>query len=120
MVVLYDVSAVPFCSGGNPLENCKLTLFYHSLLSKRRLSGFPEIGYEAFGKVGRALVLTFNYTLLLTTPVLYLILAGDNLAALLQPLHVPLTMKAWVWILTVAVCIPFIMVKNMKEVAVMR
>jgi amino acid permease len=119
-VVPYDGSAVPFFGSGDPSENFKLTFVLHSLPSKRRLSGFPEIGYEAFGKVGRALVLAFNYTLLLTTPVLYLILAGDNLAALLQPLHVPLTMKAWVWILTVAVCIPFIMVKNMKEVAVMR
>lgn len=66
------------------------------------------------------MVLAFNYTLLLTTPVLYLILAGDNLAALLQPLHVPLSMKSWVWILTAAVCVPFVVVKNMKEIAVMR
>ncbi|KAI8577327.1 hypothetical protein K450DRAFT_282713 [Umbelopsis ramanniana AG] len=110
---LLMLSAVMSNYAGALLIKC---LYYDP---KRRLSGFPEIGYEAFGKAGRALVLAFNYTLLLTTPVLYLILAGDNLAALMQPLNVPITMKAWVWILTVAVCIPFIVVKNMKEVAVM-
>ncbi|KAM3585819.1 hypothetical protein VKS41_002363 [Umbelopsis sp. WA50703] len=112
-LVLLMLSAVMSNYAGTLLIKC---LYFDP---DRRLSGFPEIGYEAFGKYGRVLVLAFNYFLLLFTPVLYLILAGDNLSALLQPLHVPLSMKAWVWILTAAVCVPFVVVKNMKEIAVM-
>ena len=51
-------------------------------VNNRRLSGYPEIGYVAYGQLGRAIVNVFYNSVLLGVTTLYLILSGMDLAAL--------------------------------------
>ncbi|KAL1918360.1 uncharacterized protein VTP21DRAFT_3020 [Calcarisporiella thermophila] len=84
-----------------------------------RLSSYQEVGEHAFGKIGKYLTIVFNCTIQLGAPILYLILSGTNFQLLLGPLGVPVSMKAWVFILTGTIAVPFVLTKTMKEVAIL-
>ena len=51
-------------------------------VDNKRLSGYPEIGYVAYGETGRLVVNIFYNSVLLGVTTLYLILAGMDLASL--------------------------------------
>ncbi|KAL1924326.1 uncharacterized protein VTP21DRAFT_7361 [Calcarisporiella thermophila] len=87
--------------------------------AEHRLSSYMDAGEHAFGKVGKYLVTFFYFIILLGTPILYLILAGDNFQQLLFPLGVNLGMKAWTFILAAIMAAPFVLTKTMKEVAIL-
>ena len=55
-------------------------LFIYNLFYRQRLSGYPEIGFVAFGRIGRGVVNVFYNSVLLGVTCLYLILAGMDLA----------------------------------------
>lgn len=51
-------------------------------VNNKRLSGYPEIGYVAYGEMGRAIVNVFYNSVLLGVTTLYLILSGMDLESL--------------------------------------
>ena len=51
-------------------------------VDNKRLSGYPEIGYVAYGETGRLVVNIFYNSVLLGVTTLYLILAGMDLSSL--------------------------------------
>ncbi|KAI9010883.1 transmembrane amino acid transporter protein-domain-containing protein [Phycomyces nitens] len=50
----------------------------------QRLNGFSDIGYASFGLPGRIVATLFSQLLLLFTPILYLVLAGQTVAELIS------------------------------------
>ncbi|KAG0003400.1 hypothetical protein BGZ80_003586 [Entomortierella chlamydospora] len=89
-------------------------LYYNG---KYRLSSYQEVGRHAFGRVGLIAVWFFHTSIVIGAPVMYLILAGTELKALIPT--DALSIKAWVWISAAVVAVPFIAMKTLKEVAVM-
>lgn len=85
-----------------------------------RLSGFPEIGHVTFGLPGRIVGIVFSMLLLLFTPTLYIILAGDNVSRLLGSAGVVVSRKACTWIVSAIVGFPFALVRTMRDVSFMR
>lgn len=85
-----------------------------------RLSGFAEIGQMAFGKPGMIVGAVFSQLLLVFTPTLYLILAGDNVSRLASVVHVSIGRAACTWILAVIIGIPYTLVRTMRDVSFMR
>ncbi|KAI7853973.1 transmembrane amino acid transporter protein-domain-containing protein [Circinella umbellata] len=89
---------------------------YHG--QSRRLSGFSEIGRATFGKVGQIVGAVFSQFLLISTPTLYVILAGDNASRLFSAAGVYVDRKACTWIVSAIVGIPFVFVRTMRDVSV--
>jgi amino acid permease len=85
----------------------------------RRLESYKEVATEAFGKIGGWIIFFFNAWILLGAPVLYVLLAGQNLHSLLLNTSAALTSVQWKVIVACILLIPFVIVKNMKEVAFM-
>ncbi|KAI9273112.1 transmembrane amino acid transporter protein-domain-containing protein [Phascolomyces articulosus] len=90
---------------------------YHG--QTRRLSGFPEIGLATFGKLGQIVGAVFSQFLLIFTPTLYIILAGDNISKLLSVVRLQLSRKACTWIVSAFIGIPFALVRTMRDVSFM-
>ncbi|KAL1916571.1 uncharacterized protein VTP21DRAFT_5762 [Calcarisporiella thermophila] len=86
---------------------------------EHRLSTFQDVGEHAFGKVGRYLTIVPNYIMLLGAPIIFLVLSGSNFNTLLTPLGVTIGYRAWVFIISGAVAVPYILTKTMKEVAIL-
>ncbi|KAI8144640.1 transmembrane amino acid transporter protein-domain-containing protein [Fennellomyces sp. T-0311] len=84
-----------------------------------RLTNYKDIATTAFGALGGWVVFFFNAWILLGAPVLYMVLSGDNLNQLCENTAGEIGPLPWTIISCVIVAIPFIIVKNMKEVAVM-
>jgi amino acid permease len=80
----------------------------------KRLTGYPEIGYLAFGRVGRGVVNVFFNSVLIGVTCLYLILAGMDLAHLTGQLNT----KLWILVCSAVIWIPFIALRTLKEVAI--
>lgn len=80
----------------------------------RRLSGYPEIGFVAYGKAGQAIVNVFYNSVLLGVTCLYLILAGMDLEHLVGYF----TKKEWILICSVVIWIPFVFLRTLKEVSI--
>ncbi|CAG8698302.1 8613_t:CDS:2 [Acaulospora morrowiae] len=89
-------------------------LYYNN---KTRLRSYEDIGYHAYGNFGKYfLVGIFNNTILLGVPVLFLILAGQNLDAIFEHYwNVQLGVRVWICISSALVALPFIFTKTMKE-----
>ncbi|KAI8070361.1 transmembrane amino acid transporter protein-domain-containing protein, partial [Gongronella butleri] len=81
-----------------------------------RLDGFPEIGHAAFGKTGQLVALLFSQLLLFGTPIVYFILASSNIRDLLQLVGWSLSFKLCTWIVSITVGVPFVMVRQMRDV----
>ncbi|KAG2199101.1 hypothetical protein INT47_005105 [Mucor saturninus] len=84
---------------------------------KTRLTTYTEIAILAFGKVGGYITFFFNAWLLLGGPVLYLVLSGANMNQLCAGTVAEIGHIQWTIICACSVAIPFILVKNMKDVA---
>ncbi|KAI9286777.1 transmembrane amino acid transporter protein-domain-containing protein [Umbelopsis sp. AD052] len=83
----------------------------------KRLSSYKDIGTVAFGPIGGWVIFFFNFIILIGASILYFVLIGQNLYSLLKGTPGELTLALWVIIPGVAVAIPFIFIKSMKEVA---
>ncbi|KAI8876323.1 hypothetical protein K501DRAFT_232216, partial [Backusella circina FSU 941] len=84
---------------------------------KRRLSSYKEIATSCFGVIGGWVCFFFNAWILLGAPILYMVLAGSNLQELCEGTAGSIGATNWTIICCAIVAIPFIIVKNMKEVA---
>ncbi|KAG2205167.1 hypothetical protein INT46_003476 [Mucor plumbeus] len=87
---------------------------YHN--GRTRLSSYQEVAESAFGKIGGWISFFFTAITLIGVPVLYILLAGQNLHTVCKGTSGELTFPIWVIICSVIVTIPFIFFKSMKEV----
>ena len=83
----------------------------------RRLNSYKELGNEAFGKVGGWISFFFIAWVILGTPVLYLVLAAQNLNQLCVGTAGEIGTLAWTVIFAVVVAIPYIFIKTMNNIA---
>lgn len=86
---------------------------------KRRMSTYKEIATASFGVIGGWLTFFFNAWITLGAPVLYMVLAGGNLQELTAGTAGAIGTVYWTIICCVLMAIPFVLVKNMKEIAIM-
>ncbi|KAI8973524.1 transmembrane amino acid transporter protein-domain-containing protein [Mycotypha africana] len=86
---------------------------------KRRLGSYKEIATTCFGAVGGWVAFFFNTWILLGAPILYIVLSGSNLNELCAGTAADIGVLPWSIVSCVIVAIPFVLVKNMKEIAVM-
>ncbi|KAI8929207.1 transmembrane amino acid transporter protein-domain-containing protein [Entophlyctis helioformis] len=93
---------------GKLLVRC---LYHHG---QRINGGYPDIGRIAFGSVGEGIVQVFYNTILVGCTCLYLILAGMNLETLVGVLD----QKAWILVCSAVILVPFILMRTLKEVAI--
>ncbi|KAI9495370.1 transmembrane amino acid transporter protein-domain-containing protein [Zychaea mexicana] len=84
-----------------------------------RLSNYKEVATASFGWIGGWVTFFFNAWILLGAPILYMVLSGQNLNQLCKETAGDIGETPWIIISTAIVAIPFIIVKNMKEVAFM-
>ncbi|KAJ1979054.1 hypothetical protein H4R33_005812 [Dimargaris cristalligena] len=98
---------------GNLLIRC---LYYRN---GERLSSYPEIGYAAFGKVGKVIIQILHYSICLGGSCVYINIAGTSVYDLAKYANINVPMQVWVMIAAVLVCLPFVLVKSMKEVAIL-
>ncbi|RKP07203.1 transmembrane amino acid transporter protein-domain-containing protein [Thamnocephalis sphaerospora] len=82
-----------------------------------RLSSYPAVGREAFGRVGHILVMFFNYTLLVGGGSIYVMLSGMNLAFLFP--NVPLSPREWMAVSAAVILLPLLLLKTLKEAAIL-
>lgn len=84
---------------------------------EKRLSTYKDVATEAFGAIGGWVTFFFNAWILLGGPILYLVLAGQNLNQLCQGTSGELGDVPWIIICTVIVAIPLVLFKTMKDIA---
>jgi amino acid permease len=89
-------------------------LYYNG---KYRLASYQEIGRHAYGKAGLAAVWVFHTSIIIGAPVMYMILAGTELKGLVH--YDPISTVSWIWISAAVIAIPFVLMRTLKEVAVM-
>jgi amino acid permease len=78
----------------------------------KSLDGYPAIGGEAFGSIGRIAVLISYNMAMMGSVCLYLILAAMNLEMLVGWLNA----KQWIALISVLLLIPLLLIKSLKEV----
>ncbi|KAI8880683.1 hypothetical protein K501DRAFT_324893 [Backusella circina FSU 941] len=98
---------------GTVLIQC---LYYNG---KTRLSSYQEVAEASFGKIGGWISFFFTAVTLIGVPVLYTLLAGQNLHSVAKGTSAELTFPIWVIICSVVVSIPFVFFKSMKEVGLL-
>lgn len=84
---------------------------------KVRLNSYKEVATTAFGPIGGWVTFFFNAWIALGAPILYMVLAGSNFNQLARGTAGEIGDIEWTIIISAAVCIPFVLVKTMKEVA---
>ncbi|KAI9318730.1 transmembrane amino acid transporter protein-domain-containing protein [Dichotomocladium elegans] len=89
---------------------------YHD--GKSRLSSYQEVAYAAFGWVGSWIAFFFTAVCLIGVPVLYVMLAGQNLHQICIGTSAELTFPIWTIICAAVVGIPFVFFKSLKEVGI--
>ncbi|KAF9164487.1 hypothetical protein BGX21_003273 [Mortierella sp. AD011] len=89
-------------------------LYYNG---KYRLTSYPDIGFHAFGRAGSIAVWAFYAPLIIGAPIMYLILSGTELKNLITV--VDMSTRTWIWISAAIVAVPFVLMKTLKEVAIM-
>ncbi|CAO3589053.1 unnamed protein product [Absidia cylindrospora] len=85
----------------------------------KRLHNYKDVATAAFGAIGGWVSFFFNAWITLGAPILYMVLSGQNLNQLCKGTVGEIGDKYWTIISCVIVAIPFVLVKNMKEVAFM-
>ncbi|CAO3652644.1 unnamed protein product [Cunninghamella blakesleeana] len=89
------------------------------VVGNKRLLNYKDVASSAFGAIGGWISFFFNAWVTLGGPILYTVLAGDNLHKLCMGTSAELDAIKWRIISVAIFAIPFILVKNMKEVAFM-
>ncbi|KAI7891467.1 transmembrane amino acid transporter protein-domain-containing protein [Mucor mucedo] len=87
---------------------------YHN--GRTRLSSYQEVAESAFGPIGGWVSFFFTAVTLIGVPVLYILLAGQNLHKVCIGTAGELTFTIWVIICAAIVAVPFVLFKSMKEV----
>ncbi|KAI8636012.1 transmembrane amino acid transporter protein-domain-containing protein [Parasitella parasitica] len=83
-----------------------------------RLQDYADIGLAAFGKPGQIIGWGVSQAFLFLTPTIYMILASENISDMLaQYGFVWLGRRACIWLIAIIVGVPFILVRNMKDVS---
>lgn len=83
-----------------------------------RLKDYADIGLAAFGKPGQIIGYLFSQLMLFLTPTIYIILASENISEILSQYgFIWLDRRACIWIIAVIIGVPFILVRNMKDVS---
>lgn len=86
-----------------------------------RLRDYTDIGYLAFGKPGQWIGFIFSQLMLFLTPTIYIILASDNISEILNQYgFIWLDRRTCIWIIAVVIGVPFILVRNMRDVSYLR
>ncbi|CAI2180086.1 9498_t:CDS:2 [Funneliformis geosporum] len=99
----------------NIYANIKLIECLYKNNETRRIS-MSQVANDAFGKIGLGFVAFFFNSLSIGCPILYLILSGENFQILFKDnLGIDLGMETWVVICGSIMCIPFVLLKSMKE-----
>ncbi|KAI9272657.1 transmembrane amino acid transporter protein-domain-containing protein [Phascolomyces articulosus] len=83
----------------------------------RRLASFKEIATESFGAIGGWVSFFFTTWIYLGTPVLYLVLAAQNMNQLCAGTAGEIGRLPWTIIWCVVVGIPYIFLKSMNNIA---
>ncbi|KAF7727702.1 hypothetical protein EC973_007258 [Apophysomyces ossiformis] len=81
-----------------------------------RLHDYKEVGKAAFGWYGYGIATTLHYLNLFGCPGLYLVLAGQNMIYLCKNTPAELTYPLWVIIFGVALLLPAISMRTLREV----
>nr|CAG8614065.1 1153_t:CDS:2 [Entrophospora candida] len=89
-------------------------LYYNGSNRKNSMS---ELAYDAFGRIGLVMVGFFSSCISVGTPILYLILIGDNLQLIFSKFD--FGMRNWIYLVAGIMCIPYILLKTMKDVALL-
>ncbi|KAI9308299.1 transmembrane amino acid transporter protein-domain-containing protein, partial [Cunninghamella echinulata] len=89
------------------------------VVGNKRLLNYKDVATAAFGIVGGWVSFFFNAWVTLGAPILYMVLSGDNFHQLCKDTPAELDVNRWRIISCAIIAIPFIIVKNMKEVAFM-
>ncbi|ORY03349.1 hypothetical protein K493DRAFT_207124 [Basidiobolus meristosporus CBS 931.73] len=110
LIVFFTIAAI---YAGNLLIK---SLYYDKV---SRLADYPAIAEAAFGKFGKYFIRTFNYSILLGTGCVYILLAAMNIESLVLKLGVDIGLKMWVIISAAIIWIPFVSLKSIKEIALM-
>ncbi|KAK9712784.1 hypothetical protein K7432_006914 [Basidiobolus ranarum] len=84
-----------------------------------RLPDYPSIGEAAFGKAGKIFVRIIYYSNPLGPSCIYILLAGQNAQTLLKGWGVNVNEKVCIIVAAVIVCLPYIALKTLKEVAIL-
>lgn len=85
----------------------------------RRLSCYKDVATASFGAVGGWITFFFNAWLLLGVPVLYMVLSGANLQELCKNTPGAIGPTPWTIVSCAIIAIPLVLLKNMKETALM-
>lgn len=89
---------------------------YHD--GQSRLSSYQEVAHAAFGVIGSWIAFFFTAITLIGVPVLWVMLAGQNLNQVCEGTSAELTMPIWTIISAAVVGIPFVFFKSLKEVGI--
>ncbi|KAK9729677.1 hypothetical protein K7432_000084 [Basidiobolus ranarum] len=84
-----------------------------------RLNNLSEIGEAAFGSVGKNVVTFFTWTILFGSSALFLILAAENLTVLCRSFLPNWNETTWVIVCALITWPPFVLMKTLKEVAIL-
>ncbi|ORY08254.1 hypothetical protein K493DRAFT_201125 [Basidiobolus meristosporus CBS 931.73] len=110
-IIMIILSACIATYTGNLLIKC---LYYDGVT---RLPDYPSVGEAAYGKYGKIFVRVFYYSIQLGASCIYILLAGQNAHALLTDWGVQVNPKICTIVAAVVICIPYITLKTLKEVA---
>jgi amino acid permease len=99
----------------------KVLLKYILQIRYGRLKDYADIGFIAFGKPGQFIGSLFSQLMLFLTPTIYMILASENISDMLNQYgFVWLDRRSCIWIIAIVIGVPFILVRNMKDVSFLR
>lgn len=86
---------------------------------KRRLDSYYDVGKEAFGPIGGAIIFFFNVILLLGVSMLYIMLCGSSFSGvILKGTSAELTPALWKIIWACVIAVPFVFFRSMKEIGI--
>ncbi|ORX90046.1 hypothetical protein K493DRAFT_209790 [Basidiobolus meristosporus CBS 931.73] len=122
----YALSQSGWVGVGLILLSTGISIYTGSLLIKclyydrvSRLSDYSSIGKAAFGKPGMIFIRVFHYSIQIGSAIVYILITGLNAHQLFEAMGVVLDQKVWVLIAGVIVWIPYILLKTLKEVAIL-
>ncbi|KAI7853855.1 transmembrane amino acid transporter protein-domain-containing protein [Circinella umbellata] len=84
-------------------------------LHRTRLTSIPALADDAFGKIGGWIAYFFQTWILLGSSILHFVLAGSNMNILCEGTAAEIGQIPWTIVFCVAVCIPIIFLKSMKD-----
>jgi len=86
-----------------------------------RLNDLSDVGEAAFGKLGRYFIKLFHYSISLSFATIFIVLIGHNFYRVISNIAGDLVLTEMMWTIIAGsiVLIPFVLLKTMKEVAIL-